>query len=433
MTRSPWQLRLYRAATRLAQPAAGVILRQRLKKGKEDPVRLKERMGVAGMARPQGPLVWLHGASVGETVSMIPIIEQLQERGIHVLVTSGTVTSARVMAERLPAAALHQFIPLDTPGFMQRFLSHWHPAIGVMVESELWPNLIVEANKADVPLMLLNGRMSERSYARWLKQPGIAHALLSRFDVVMAQSQRDGERFSRLGAPRVMLGGNLKYDVTPPPADPAALAMLQGVTSGRPIWVAASTHPGEEEMIIDAHRRVAERLPGLLTIIAPRHPQRGQDIAALSRSMAVATGLRSAGDIPDPAVDIYVADTLGELGLFFRLAPVAFLGATLVPRGGHNPVEPAKLGVAIIHGPHVDNNRDIYGSLDKSGGAIQVPDTGALAGQVLRWLTHANEARTTGRLAAQGVAALTGATDRIMQAIDPLLARAGLMARRAEP
>jgi 3-deoxy-D-manno-octulosonic-acid transferase len=275
--------------------------------------------------------------------------------------------------------------------------------------------------------------MSERSYARWLKQPGIAHALLSRFDVVMAQSQRDGERFSRLGAPRVMLGGNLKYDVTPPPADPAALAMLQGVTSGRPIWVAASTHPGEEEMIIDAHRRVAERLPGLLTIIAPRHPQRGQDIAALSRSMAVATGLRSAGDIPDPAVDIYVADTLGELGLFFRLAPVAFLGATLVPRGGHNPVEPAKLGVAIIHGPHVDNNRDIYGSLDKSGGAIQVPDTGALAGQVLHWLTHANEARTTGRLAAQGVAALTGATDRIMQAIDPLLARAGLMARRAEP
>ncbi|MCX7340869.1 MAG: 3-deoxy-D-manno-octulosonic acid transferase [Hyphomicrobiales bacterium] len=433
MSQSPWQLRLYRAATRLVQPAAGLILRQRLKKGKEDPARIKERMGVAGMARPQGPLVWLHGASVGETVSMIPIIERLQERGIHVLVTSGTVTSARVMAERLPAAALHQFIPLDTPGFMRCFLSHWRPAIGVMVESELWPNLIVEANTADVPLMLLNGRMSERSFARWMKQPGMAHALLSRFDVVMAQSQRDGERFSRLGAPHVMLGGNLKYDVTPPPADPAALAMLQGVTSGRPIWVAASTHPGEEEMIIDAHRRIAERLPGLLTIIAPRHPQRGSQIAALALAEGLASGCRSTGLPPDRALDLYVADTVGELGLFYRLAPVCYLGGSLVPHGGQNPIEAAKLGAAIVHGPHIHNFIDVFASLNDGGGAVRVHDTGALAGQVLQWLMHANEARTAGRLAAQGVAALTGATDRSMQAMDPLLARAGLVARRAAP
>lgn len=431
MIKSPWQLKAYRMATRLAQPAAGLILSHRLKKGKEDAGRLGERKGRPGKPRPDGRLVWIHGASVGETMSMTPLVERLLSRGFSVLVTSGTVASARVMAERLPAAAIHQFIPLDTPGFMRAFLRHWQPDVGLIAESELWPNMLVEAGKADVPLMLLNGRMSERSYARWTRQPAMASALLSRFDVVMAQSRLDGDRYARLGAPRVALGGNLKYDVTPPPADPSSLALLEGATAGRPVWIAAGTHPGEDEMIIDAHRRVAERLPKLLTIIVPRHPQRGPDIAALSRSMAVATGRRAAGDIPDRAVDVYVADTLGELGLFYRLAPVAFLGATLVPRGGHAPIEPAKLGVAIVHGPHVDNNRDIYEALDEAGGAVKVPDTGALAGQVLHWLNHANLARQAGRQAMAAAAELSGAADRVMQALDPLLARAELKRARS--
>ncbi|MGL4441836.1 MAG: 3-deoxy-D-manno-octulosonic acid transferase, partial [Bosea sp. (in: a-proteobacteria)] len=383
-----------------------------------------------GKPRPEGRLVWIHGASVGETVSMTPIVERLMARGFSVLVTSGTVTSARVMAERLPAAAIHQFIPLDTPGFMKAFLRYWQPDVGLIAESELWPNMLIEAGKADVPLMLLNGRMSERSYARWLRQPAMAAALLSRFDVVMAQSRLDGDRYARLGAPRIALGGNLKYDVMPPPADPATLALLEGATAGRPVWICASTHPGEEEMIIDAHRRVAERLPKLLTIIAPRHPQRGADIAALSRSMAVATGRRCAGDVPDQAVDIYVADTVGELGLFYRLAPVAYLGGSLVPHGGQNPIEPAKLGAAIVHGPHVQNFIDVYGTLDADGGAVSVRDTGALAGQVLHWLSNAGAAREAGRRAMAGVSELSGAADRVMQALDPLLARAELVRGR---
>lgn len=430
--KSPWQLRAYRALTRLAQPAAGLILSSRLKKGKEDPARLGERKGRAGLQRPAGPLVWVHGASVGETVSMTPIVERLLAAGYHILVTSGTVTSARVMAERLPAAAMHQFIPLDTPGFMRRFLRHWQPLVGLIAESELWPNMIVEAGKADVPLMLLNGRMSERSYARWQKQPAMARALLSRFDVVMAQSQLDGERYSRLGAPRIALGGNLKYDVLPPPANPAVLAMLEGVTAGRPIWIAASTHPGEDEMIIDAHRRVAERLPRLLTIIAPRHPQRGAEIESMARGQGVSSGCRSAGHSPDRAIDIYVADTVGELGLFYRLAPVAYLGGSLVPHGGQNPIEPAKLGTAIIHGPHVHNFTDVYASLDQAQGAVKVPDTGALAGQVLHWLNHAQAARAAGRHAMQVVSGLAGAADKVMQALDPLLARANLARVREE-
>ncbi len=260
--RRPWQITLYRTATRLAQPVAGLILRHRLRKGKEDPARIGERRARPGLKRPDGPLVWIHGASVGETVSMTPVVERLMARGYHVLVTSGTVTSARVMAERLPSAAIHQFIPLDTPGFMRRFFRYWRPDVGLIAESEIWPNMILEAGKADLPLMLLNGRMSDRSFERWSRQLPAANMLLSRFDVILAQSRLDGERYLSLGAPRVVLGGNLKYDVMPPPADPVQLALLEGMTSGRPIWIAASTHPGEDDFIIDAHKKVAERHPG---------------------------------------------------------------------------------------------------------------------------------------------------------------------------
>jgi 3-deoxy-D-manno-octulosonic-acid transferase len=422
----PWQITLYRAGTRLAQPVAGLLLRHRLKKGKEDPGRLPERRGVASVRRPEGRLVWIHGASVGETMSMTPIVERLMERGHHVLVTSGTVTSARIMADRLPPDAIHQYIPLDAPGFMRRFFAHWRPDVGLIAESELWPNMIIEAGKSDVPLMLLNGRMSERSYTRWEKQPAVAGLLLARFDIVLAQSQLDAERYQRLGAPRVALGGNLKYDVTPPPAEPATLAVLQGLTSGRPLWVAASTHAGEEELIVDAHRRIAQELPKVLTIIAPRHPRRGEEVEALARAQGVATARRSAGQLPDRAVDVYVADTVGELGLFYRLTTVAYLGGSLVAHGGQNPIEPAKLGVAIVHGPEVDNFLDVYAALDGCGGAAKVGDAGALAGRVHRWLTDAGQARAAGRAALAAVGELTGAADKVMQALEPLLARAEL-------
>jgi 3-deoxy-D-manno-octulosonic-acid transferase len=429
----PWQLRAYRLATRLAQPVAPFLLRHRLKRGKEDPARLGERQARPSLARPEGRLVWIHGASVGETVSMTPIVERLLARGLGVMVTSGTLTSARVMAERLPKGAFHQFIPLDTPGFMRRFFAHWRPDVGLIAESELWPNLIVEAGKADVPLMLLNGRMSERSFARWTKQAGFARALLSRFDVVMAQSRLDGERYARLGAPRIALGGNLKYDVSPPPADPAQLALIEGMTGGRPIWIAASTHPGEEEAVIAAHRQLVERLPRLLTLIAPRHPHRGEEVAALARAAGLSTARRTDGVPPDSAVDLYVADTVGELGLFYRLAPIAFLGGSLIPHGGQNPIEPAKLGAAIIHGPHVHNFLDVYASLDERGGAVSAPDAAALAEQVGRWLSQPQQARQAGRQALQIVLEFTGAADRIMQALDPLLARASLAHARLAP
>ncbi|MGL4974675.1 MAG: 3-deoxy-D-manno-octulosonic acid transferase, partial [Bosea sp. (in: a-proteobacteria)] len=249
----PLPLAAYRTISALLEPGAALLLRQRLARGKEDGTRIAERRGYPGVPRPEGPLVWLHGASVGETMSLTPLVERLLQRKLNVLVTSGTVTSAAVIARRLPPGIIHQFIPLDIPRYMRRFLDYWRPDLALVCESEIWPNMIVEAKRRDVPLVLVNARMSERSFQRWHKLPKVSHALLSAFDLCLAQSQADGERLAQLGAPRVSIAGNLKYDVAPPPAASGLLAVMDGLTAGRPVWVAASTHPGEDIEVMRAH------------------------------------------------------------------------------------------------------------------------------------------------------------------------------------
>ena len=389
----------YRTVTRLLEPAAAALLVWRRRRGKEDPTRLAERRGYPGVRRPNRSLVWLHGASVGETVTLLPIVARLQKRGLTVLVTSGTVTSARLLAARLPAGVIHQYLPLDVPRYMRRFLDYWRPELGLICESEIWPNLLIEARKRAVPLVLVNARMSERSFARWYKAPQTSRYLLSCCESCLALSQGDAERLAQLGAPRVSVAGNLKFDVPAPPADADTLAILDGLTTGRPIWVAASTHPGEEEQVVAAHLALKPYLPNLLTIIAPRHPQRG----------------------------IEVADTVGELGLLYRLSQVAYLGGSLVPLiGGHNPIEPAKLGCALLHGPFVHNNADIFSAFDRDGGAREVADAQGLAGAVHRWLSDPASARQAARAAAQTSAQLGGALNRTMQALEPLLMRIAL-------
>ncbi|MGL4727363.1 MAG: 3-deoxy-D-manno-octulosonic acid transferase [Bosea sp. (in: a-proteobacteria)] len=419
----PWPLKLYRGASAALEPAAALTLRWRLGKGKEDGARLGERRGHAGLDRPEGTLIWAHGASVGETLSLMPIIERLTQRGHHVLVTSGTVTSAGLMARRLPPGALHQYLPLDVPRYMRRFLKHWRPDMALIAESEIWPNMIIEARRRDIPLVMVNARMSQRSYLRWRKRRDSASALLSAFDLCLAQSQGDAERIARLGAPRVANTGNLKFDVPAPPADPVELARLEGLTAGRPIWLAASTHPGEDERIIDAHHALLARHPKLLTIIAPRHPARGGDIENDAMASGLSAARRSAGIAPDTAVDVYVADTVGELGLFYRLSPVVMMGGSLVAHGGQNPIEPAKLGAAILHGPHVTNFAEVYAALDEAGGARLVADTQGLAETASHFLKDRAAARASARIAGATVAGLGGAAERIMLALDPMLMR----------
>jgi 3-deoxy-D-manno-octulosonic-acid transferase len=426
MGRKPFSVRAYGGMSRLLYPAVSPLLSRRLKRGKEDEARLDERKGVTGVARPEGLLVWLHGASVGELISLLPIAEHMRAKGVGVLVTSGTVTSAEVAKRRLPEGAIHQYVPLDLPSYVERFLAHWRPDIGVFAESELWPNLIHAAQGNGVHLVLVNARMSERSHRRWKRFPGFITSMLSRFELVLAQTGPDGERLRELGAPRVQVIGNLKYDVMPPPADPAKLEALKAAINGRPLLVAASTHAGEEEIIAEAHRIAAERIPNLLTVIAPRHPQRGEEAAAACFRVGVTVCRRSEGALPDRHTGIYVADTIGELGLFYRLGHIAFLGGSFITHGGQNPIEPAKLGNAILHGPHVHNFTEVYAALDAARGAFGVQDAATLGEALARLLTEPAHLDAMARNAGDKVEEMSGAIQRTTDALDPLLMQAQL-------
>lgn len=429
-----WPLKFYRFGTIAVAPFLGSLLTWRARKGKEDLSRRNERFGIPGRDRPLGPLAWVHGASVGETISLLPIVERLTRQGFNVLVTSGTVTSASLLKARLPAHTFHQFVPLDVPYFIERFLDHWQPDLVLIAESEIWPNTLIEIKKRHVPALLLNARMSERSFKRWERLPETARAILQKFDLCLAQSAADGERLERLGAPRVVVAGNIKYDVPAPPANPATVATLSAIIGERPVWVAASTHPGEDELILKAHQLLARERANILTIIVPRHPERGPEIAALAASHQLTAGLRSQGALPDRHEAIHIADTIGELGLFYRLSSIAFMGGSLVPHGGQNPIEPAKLGTVILHGPHVHNFTDVYRALDRldqSGvsGACPVDSASTLAGAVHTLLAQPAHARAMTRVAAQTVAELGGAVEITMQSIAPYILHTHLTIR----
>src|SRR5882672_4072609 len=286
----PMTLRVYRGLSAAVVPLSPALIKRRLKQGKEDPARIGERRGITGDIRPHGPLVWIHGASVGEVLAAAALIEKLRALNIRILLTSGTVTSAAIVAKRFPADVIHQYVPYDSPRYVARFLDHWRPSLAMFIESDLWPNLILSSAARRLPMVLINGRMSQRSFPRWRRVAGTISALLGKFDVCLAQSQTDADRFATLGSRNVLITGNLKLDVPAPPADAARLERLTALTRGRPIIVAASTHPGEEEILLEAHRSLARFFPSLLSVIVPRHPGRGE---AIARTVA-ASGLHVA-------------------------------------------------------------------------------------------------------------------------------------------
>ncbi|WP_436642895.1 3-deoxy-D-manno-octulosonic acid transferase [Microbaculum sp. FT89] len=420
-------LATYRTLTSVAHPLAGLILSWRLKHGKEDPEHQGERYGEASLPRPDGPLVWVHAASVGETMSVLPMIERIIAGGrVSVLLTTGTMTSTRIARARLAAAglngrAIHQYVPLDGPRFVRRFLGHWRPGLAIFAESELWPNLILETARSGARLSLVNARMSDRSFRRWQKGPAMIGALLSRFDLCLAQSEGDAERLRALGAEPVICSGNLKYDVPAPEADEAALKDVRAAIGERPRWAAASLHPGEVEAVLDAHASIAAGRPGALTIIAPRHPERGAEMAAAAEARGLTVAVRSRGETPAPDTDIYLFDTIGEMGLVYRLAPIVFMGGSLIPHGGQNPIEPAKLTTAILYGPHIHNFADVYAALHGAGGAEEIADAADLAGKVEVLMTAPAAVGRHAEAANAAVSAFSGALDRSMAALDPLL------------
>jgi 3-deoxy-D-manno-octulosonic-acid transferase len=428
---APLTLATYRIAAEAGTMLAPWLLERRLARGKEDPDRIAERRGEPSVQRPPGPLVWLHGASVGEFVAVLPLVERTRARGFSVLMTTATVTSAELAQKRLPAGAFHQFIPLDIPRFVARFLDYWRPDLALFVESELWPNLILSASARHIPMILVNGRMSGRSFGRWRYFPKTIENLLGRFDLCLARSAGDAKRFGALGAPRISITGNLKFDVPALPVDAGRLAVLTDAARGRIVVAAASTHPGEESAVIDAHGRLKAAYPALLTIIAPRHPERGPAIAEIAATAGLPSALRSRGASPVGEIDIYIFDTLGELGLIYRLAPIVFMGGSLVRHGGQNPIEAIKFGAAVLHGPHVSNFDDIYEELDRTDAAVLVTGAGELTTRIDAWIKDSAAREEIAERARLYVENLGGALDLTISALEPYFMQLRLEKRTA--
>ncbi len=393
--------RLYAACACAAAPALRLFLASRARRGKEIADRLPERRGIEAAARPPGRLLWLHAASVGESVSVLPVLSALAARSdVTVLMTTGTVTSAAMLARLLPelrlqGRVLHRFVPLDVPGWVARFLDHWRPDAAAFVESEIWPNLLAGCAARRIPVMLVNARMSVRSFSHWRSMPGVGK-LFGEFGGVQAQSSEDAARLAALGAPASILTGNLKFAADLLPVDEHELARLRALLAGRSIWLAASTHPGEDTSIQAAHDLLLRDFPDLLTIVVPRHPERGPQIAAGAAPRAATR--RAAGQDPPSGAGIWIADTLGELGLFYRLVGHAFVGRSLGASGGQNPLEPARLGCPVAVGPEVGNFSDAVAVLEAAGGLTRVADVPALAAWVATML------RDPARRAAMGEA-----------------------------
>ena len=423
---------LYRWTTTLALPGIEIFLERRRMRGREDSTRLGERRGYASRPRPAGPLVWMHAASIGEALSVLRLIEQLLERyeALNILITTGTVTSARLLAERLPERAIHQYVPVDRMAWVKRFLDHWRPDAAMWVESELWPNLVQETQARGIPMTLLNARMSAGSFARWRRAPRLSRCLLGGFSLVMAQAEAEAERLRALGADPVLVPGNLKFAAGPLPVDSHALEAFKHMTEGCAVWVASSTHEGEEEIAAYAHKRVAPQIKGLLTVIVPRHPSRGTSITQKLRDLGLTVARRGNDEPVTATTDIYVADTLGELGLFYRAALVAFIGGSLIPHGGQNILEPARLGAPVLHGPHMENFHAIVEEMTGKGAAFEVADAEELVKLLTQLLGDAAGRQGVAASAQRIATAKDGILDTVASQLEPLLASIAGPARR---
>ncbi len=419
--KTPLPLLAYRIAGTAIRPLSQIYLQRRVNQGKENPSRLNERYGHSTVARPGGPLIWIHAASVGETVAVLPLAVRLLQEGScqNILMTTGTVTSATFVERRAVPNLIHQYAPIDFPDCVGAFIDHWKPDLALFAESELWPTMLETLGERGVPAIMVNGRISDRSFQRWKSLPQTILHLLGRFNLCIAQSEDDGTKLKELGAEKIVVSGNLKFDAPPPAVDLVTLSDFKMQIGGRLVWVAVSTHPGEEDLAADAHEIARRTVPGLLTVIVPRHPERGSEIAKLLQRRDFNIAQRSLNEPLGSTTDIYLADTLGELGLFCSAGHAVFMGGSLVPHGGQNPIEPIKLGAAVIHGPHVHNFAWIYDALDRAAAGIAVRDSLELADAIRQMLTKPTSRQRMARQSQEIITGLTGALDRTVQLLRP--------------
>ncbi len=385
---------LYRVLTVLLSPVIAVLLMVRWFRGKEDKKRFGERLGFFTHERPNGRLVWMHGASVGECLSMLPLVKKLlaENKDLSVMVTSGTVTSAALMAARLPKGAFHQYIPVDFPWAAARFVRYWHPDLVLWFESDFWPNLLSSIRKVGIPLVLLNGRISDKSFARWQKAAGMIGAIQHLFTLSFGQTKEDARRLKVLGAQDVVSAGNLKFAATYPPFNLKELKAMKKTIGQRPCWCMASTHANEEEIGVRVHKAIVKEYSGLLTIFAPRHPNRADEIEKMCTKNGLTVSRRSRGESITSRTDVYLADTIGEMGLIYQLSPYVFVGGSLIPFGGQNMLEPMRLHRAVMIGPHAFNFREIVALAKKEKALKEVSGEKALTKQLLSFLTKPADA-----------------------------------------
>ena len=414
---------LYRAATTVLGPLIEGVLSRRLAQGTEDPDRVGERRGIAALARPEGSLVWMHAASVGESIALLPLIERLLEHrpDLHLLMTTGSVTSAEMMTRRLPDGVIHQFVPVDRQAWVTRFLDHWQPGLAIWIESDLWPNLVLETLKRGVPMALVDGRLSEKSYRSWRRFRPLVRPLFAAFDRILTVNEDQAGRFRDLGARNVLLAPSLKAAGAPAPVDPAFVSDLSAAIGSRPVWLAASTHPGEDEIVLDAHQALTHKFPDLLTVLAPRHPHRASDVARLVAERGLPIARRSDDALPKGDTGVFLVDTMGEMGSLYSVVPVTFLAGSLVPVGGHNPIEAAHAGTAIVFGRLMTNNRRSADELLAAGAAIEVADADSLTAAVGDLLSEPDRAHALGQ-AAQSVAATERAgAETVFRLLQPMI------------
>ena len=392
-------LRTYSCIANLLAPFAFKHIKKKLIAHGTDPDRIQERLGHPTVTRPDGRLVWLHAASVGESLSVLRLIEHmgLNQPDLSFLLTSGTATSADIIARRLPPRCQHQFAPLDGRRAVRRFLNHWHPDAAIFVESELWPNMLIETDRRDIPLVLINARISDRSAKNWKRFPKTACHLMNLFKEIHTQDARTTAHLHDLGLEHAKTGRNLKSVSGPLPFNKMTFEDLRTMLGNRPLWVASSTHTGEEEIILAAHRDLLETYEDLLLILVPRHPERGDEVAKTISVHDLTYNRRTTNDMPDTQTQVYLADTLGETGLWYALSPIVFLGGSFAPVGGHNPFEPAYAGAVVVHGPLYVNFAKAYAEFAVVGGAIEVLDAPTLTKAVSRLLSdpdHLADLRT---------------------------------------
>jgi len=398
-----------------------MYLNRRKSKGKEDKNRFTERMGYAGVERPEGDVVWFHGASVGEAVSMLSLIDKIQNEFPNktILVTTGTVSSAEIMLKKLPKNVIHQYVPVDLLPAVRRFLDYWKPKVALFFEAEFWPNLIMEAQKRDVKLLLINGRVSDVAFKKWEPHQDLACQMLEHFDLALGQTSEDERRIKILGAPHTMYLGNLKFAGSPMKCNEDELAKMREKIGNRPTWVVASTHETEEEEVAKIHQEIAKKYPNLLTIIAPRNAKRGEEIKNILKLSGLKSAMRSKEEEITSHTQVYIADTMGELGLFFRLTKIVLMGFSLTEKsnGGHNALEPAILKTAVVNGPYYENFKEMFDRMSVTGALTIVRDLKDMGSVITELLDNPEKCEDLAEKAYNFATGETGVLDRVMDAI----------------